>query len=62
MVVSLWSRDFFPPLYFDPRFRPLLLKYIYTVIVFVCILNPIIDHATELPRLDDQADGLSSMV
>ena len=27
MVVSLWSRDFFPPLYFDPRFRPLLLKF-----------------------------------
>ena len=27
MVVSLWSRDFFPPLYLDPRFRPLLLKF-----------------------------------
>ena len=27
-VVLLWSRDFFPPLYLDPRFRPLLLKYI----------------------------------
>ena len=26
-VVFLWSRDFFPPLYLDPRFRPLLLKY-----------------------------------
>ena len=26
-VVLLWSRDFFPPLYLDPRFRPLLLKY-----------------------------------
>ena len=26
MVVSLSSRDFFPPLYLDPRFRPLLLK------------------------------------
>ena len=25
-VVFLWSRDFFPPLYLDPRFRPLLLK------------------------------------
>ena len=25
-VVLLWSRDFFPPLYLDPRFRPLLLK------------------------------------
>ena len=30
-VVFLWLRDFFPPLYLDPRFRPLLLKYIYTV-------------------------------
>ena len=28
MVVSLSSRDFFPPLYLNPRFRPLLLKYI----------------------------------
>ena len=28
-VVLLWSRDFFPPLYLDPRFRPLLLKWIY---------------------------------
>ena len=27
-VVFLWSRDFFPPLYLDPRFRPLLLKFI----------------------------------
>ena len=26
-VVLLWSRDFFPPLYLDPRFRPLLLKF-----------------------------------
>ena len=26
-VVFLWSRDFFPPLYLDPRFRPLLLKF-----------------------------------
>ena len=25
-VVFLWSRDFFPPLYLDLRFRPLLLK------------------------------------
>ena len=33
-VVFLWSRDFFPPLYLDPRFRPLLLKFfcIYTYI------------------------------
>ena len=28
-VVFLWSRDFFPPLYLDPRFRPLLLKYVF---------------------------------
>ena len=35
MVVSLWSRDFFPPLYFDPRFRPLLLKLLF-VSMFVC--------------------------
>ena len=28
MVVSLSSRDFFPPLYLDPRFHPLLLKFI----------------------------------
>ena len=28
MVVSLSSRDFFPP----PRFRPLLLKYIISII------------------------------
>ena len=26
-VVLLWSRDFFSPLYLDPRFRPLLLKF-----------------------------------
>ena len=26
-VVFLWLRDFFPPLYLDPRFRPLLLKF-----------------------------------
>ena len=30
-VVFLWSRDFFPPLYLDPRFRPLLLKLLYIV-------------------------------
>ena len=30
-VVLLWSRDFFPPLYLDPRFRPLLLKYIQRI-------------------------------
>ena len=29
-VVFLWSRDFFPPLYLDPRFRPLLLKYFFS--------------------------------
>ena len=28
-VVLLWSRDFFPPLYLDPRFRPLLLKLFF---------------------------------
>ena len=40
MVVSLWSRDFFPPLYFDPRFRPLLLKYIHIhkyIYIYICI-------------------------
>ena len=30
-VVLLWSRDFFPPLYLDPRFRPLLLKFCYSI-------------------------------
>ena len=29
-VVLLWSRDFFPPLYLDPRFRPLLLKFVHS--------------------------------
>ena len=33
-VVFLWLRDFFPPLYLDPRFRPLLLKYNYLNIVY----------------------------
>ena len=28
-VVLLWLRDFFPPLYLDPRFRPLLLKLFF---------------------------------
>ena len=48
MVVSLWSRDFFPPLYFDPRFRPLLLKYIiYIRIIFARTMRP------KCKRLDD---------
>ena len=34
-VVLLWLRDFFLSLYLDPRFRPLLLKYIYTHICYV---------------------------
>ena len=36
-VVFLWSRDFFPPLYLDPRFRPLLLKYIYIYTILIDI-------------------------
>ena len=28
-VVLLWSRDFFLFLYLDPRFRPLLLKFVF---------------------------------
>ena len=32
-VVFLWLRDFFPPLYLDPRFRPLLLKYYIIVLI-----------------------------
>ena len=31
-VVFLWSRDFFPPLYLDPRFRPLLLKLSFEIL------------------------------
>ena len=33
-VVFLWLRDFFPPLYLDPRFRPLLLKFNYIFVLY----------------------------
>ena len=39
-VVFLWSRDFFPPLYLDPRFRPLLLKFFFNFLNFLNFGNP----------------------
>ena len=42
-VVFLWSRDFFPPLYLDPRFRPLLLK-LRLCRSFVCKTTVFLQH------------------
>ena len=39
-VVFLWSRDFFPPLYLDPRFRPLLLKFsTHTIYIYIYVVD-----------------------
>ena len=49
-VVLLWSRDFFPPLYLDPRFRPLLLKFENFVVLKIeesCVLFVVVGVESE---------------
>ena len=48
-VVLLWSRDFFLSLYLDPRFRPLLLKYILSALSSLFLFTVVASNSNPVP-------------